>query len=110
MHMLLIMLEHNLSIFGSGVRQGNRQLAECARHLRQYNDALLINDTLRMMDAYRSLNEFYITKSTRVIDGTDVFLVGLFQGRNPEILVSYLFSMIGHSGFIYGYAYVAIKQ
>uniref|UniRef100_A0A671XW95 RNA helicase n=1 Tax=Sparus aurata TaxID=8175 RepID=A0A671XW95_SPAAU len=68
-----------------GVRQGNRQLAECARHLRQYNDALLINDTLRMMDAYRSLNEFYNTKSARVIDVTDVFLVGLFQENQVEL-------------------------
>lgn len=89
--MLLIVLVRNLSIFASGVRQGNRQLAECARHLRQYNDALLINDTLRMMDAYRSLNEFYNMKSATVIDGTDLFLVGLFQGWNPEILDACLY-------------------
>lgn len=66
----------------------NRLLAQCALHLRQYNDALLINDTLRMMDAYRSLEEFYITKSDTAIDGTDFFLVGLFQGGNTEIFIS----------------------
>ncbi|XP_041812397.1 probable ATP-dependent RNA helicase DHX58 [Chelmon rostratus] len=68
-----------------GVRENNRLLAESARHLRQYNDALLINDTLRMMDAYRSLEEFYITKFTTEIDGTDYFLVGLFQENQVEL-------------------------
>lgn len=82
--MLLLIYVHNLCIFGSGVRQDNRLLAQCALHLRQYNDALLINDTLRMMDAYRSLEEFYINKFPTAIDGTDFFLVGLFQGRNPK--------------------------
>uniref|UniRef100_A0A8C9Y6J9 RNA helicase n=1 Tax=Sander lucioperca TaxID=283035 RepID=A0A8C9Y6J9_SANLU len=68
-----------------GVRQDNRLLAQCALHLRQYNDALLINDTLRMMDAYRSLEEFYINKFPTAIDGTDFFLVGLFQENQVEL-------------------------
>ncbi|KAM4717906.1 ATP-dependent RNA helicase DHX58 isoform 1-T2 [Anableps anableps] len=68
-----------------GVRESNRLLAQCALHLRQYNDALLINDTLRMMDAYRSLEEFYNTKVTTAIDGTDYFLVGLFQENQVEL-------------------------
>ena len=75
------MLVHHWCIFGSGVREDNRLLAQCALHLRQYNDALLINDTLRMMDAYRSLDDFYTTKFTKQIDGTDYFLDGLFQGN-----------------------------
>lgn len=78
---------HVCILFGSGVREGNRQLAESARHLRQYNDALLINDTLRMMDAYQSLAEFYSTKIEREIDGTDFFLVGLYQGRDPGMFL-----------------------
>ncbi|XP_058509635.1 probable ATP-dependent RNA helicase DHX58 [Solea solea] len=61
-----------------GVREDNRLLAQCALHLRQYNDALLINDTLRMVDAYESLEQFYVIKSTKVIDPTDDFLVQLF--------------------------------
>uniref|UniRef100_A0A8C9YDR0 RNA helicase n=1 Tax=Sander lucioperca TaxID=283035 RepID=A0A8C9YDR0_SANLU len=65
--------------------QDNRLLAQCALHLRQYNDALLINDTLRMMDAYRSLEEFYINKFPTAIDGTDFFLVGLFQENQVEL-------------------------
>ncbi|XP_056258488.1 probable ATP-dependent RNA helicase DHX58 [Seriola aureovittata] len=68
-----------------GVKEDNRLLAQCALHLRQYNDALLINDTLRMMDAYCSLEEFYSTKLTRTIDGTDLFLVGLFQENQVEL-------------------------
>lgn len=83
--MLLLVLIHNFCIFESGVSEENRLLAQCALHLRQYNDALLINDTLRMMDAYRSLVKFYTT--TTEIDGTDLFLTGLFNGRNPEVLV-----------------------
>ncbi|KAM9345676.1 ATP-dependent RNA helicase DHX58 [Symphorus nematophorus] len=68
-----------------GVRQDNRLLAQCALHLRQYNDALLINDTLRTMDAYHSLDDFYDTKSSTAIDGTDFFLVGLFQENQVEL-------------------------
>uniref|UniRef100_A0A3B4FU93 RNA helicase n=1 Tax=Pundamilia nyererei TaxID=303518 RepID=A0A3B4FU93_9CICH len=60
-------------------------LAQCALHLRQYNDALLINDTLRMIDAYRSLEEYYSTKSTKAIDGTDFFLLGLFEENQVEL-------------------------
>lgn len=68
-----------------GVIESNRLLAQCALHLRQYNDALLINDTLRMTDAYRSLEDFYNTKFNTEIDGTDFFLVGLFQENQMEL-------------------------
>lgn len=68
-----------------GVTEGNRLLAQCALHLRQYNDALLINDTLRMMDAYRSLEEYYMSKINTAIDGTDYFLHGLFQENKSEL-------------------------
>ncbi|XP_045890332.1 probable ATP-dependent RNA helicase DHX58 [Micropterus dolomieu] len=68
-----------------GVKESNRLLAQCALHLRQYNDALLINDTLRMTDAYRSLEDFYNTKFNTEIDGTDFFLVGLFQENQMEL-------------------------
>lgn len=66
----------------SGVKEGNRMWAQCALHLRQYNDALLINDTLRMVDAFRSLDAFYRTKLNTAIDGTDHFLLALFRGMN----------------------------
>ena len=70
-----------------GVREDNRKLAQCALHLRQYNDALFINDTLRMMDAYSSLENFYISKSNTAIDKTDLFLLGIFQGGNTDIFI-----------------------
>lgn len=76
-------------LFKSGVKEDNRMWAQCSLHLRQYNDALLINDTLRMMDAYRSLEEFYSTKFTTAIDGTDLFLAGLFRGMNAKALLTY---------------------
>ncbi|XP_030198195.1 ATP-dependent RNA helicase DHX58 [Gadus morhua] len=71
----------------SGVKQGKRLLAQCALHLRQYNNALLINDTLRMEDAYKSLGDFYATKANTAIDKTDRFLIELFR-KNQERLSS----------------------
>lgn len=68
-----------------GVSEDNILLAQCALHLRQYNDALIINGTLRMMDAYRSLEEFYTNRWSTAIDGTDFFLVGLFQENQTEL-------------------------
>ncbi|XP_069565189.1 ATP-dependent RNA helicase DHX58 [Brachyistius frenatus] len=68
-----------------GVIEKNRLLAQCALHLRQYNDALLVHDTLQMMDAYQSLKEFYNTKLNAAFDGTDFFLVGLFEENEVEL-------------------------
>lgn len=66
-----------------GVARQDRRMAQCALHLRQYNDALLINDTLRMEDAFGSLQAFYKTK--RAVDGTDDFLLGLFLENQEEL-------------------------
>lgn len=63
-----------------GVKAKNRLIAQCALHLRKYNDALLINDTIRMVDAFRVLEEFYNSRSSKLLDGTDIFLQGLFDG------------------------------
>ncbi|XP_004464459.1 interferon-induced helicase C domain-containing protein 1 isoform X2 [Dasypus novemcinctus] len=40
-------------------REGNRKDRICAEHLRKYNEALQINDTIRMIDAYDHLETFY---------------------------------------------------
>ncbi|KAM6177870.1 interferon-induced helicase C domain-containing protein 1 [Rhynchocyon petersi] len=40
-------------------REGNRKDRVCAEHLRKYNEALQINDTIRMIDAYKHLEMFY---------------------------------------------------
>lgn len=69
-------------VWFSGVREENRLLARCALHLRKFNDALLINDTVRMVDSLRLLEEFYTTEARNVLDITDEFLTGLFNGTN----------------------------
>lgn len=40
-------------------REGNRKDRLCTEHLRKYNEALQINDTIRMIDAYNHLETFY---------------------------------------------------
>nr|XP_026248881.1 interferon-induced helicase C domain-containing protein 1 isoform X1 [Urocitellus parryii] len=40
-------------------KEGNRKDRVCAEHLRKYNEALQINDTIRMIDAYKHLETFY---------------------------------------------------
>ncbi|XP_076000381.1 ATP-dependent RNA helicase DHX58 [Genypterus blacodes] len=68
-----------------GVRNKNSLLRKCALHLREYNDALLINDELRTIDAYQTLEDFYGTKHLTAIDGTDIFLLGMFQENKVEL-------------------------
>lgn len=68
-----------------GVMEKNRLLAQCALHLRRYNDALLINETVRMVDAFLDLMAFYSNKSSTAIDGTDFFLLGLFEENRAEL-------------------------
>ncbi|XP_040827587.1 interferon-induced helicase C domain-containing protein 1 [Ochotona curzoniae] len=82
-------------------KEGNRKERVCAEHLRKYNEALQINDTIRMIDAYNHLENFYtdvkakkfavleddseesggdeddVNKSLK-LDGTDRFLMTLF--------------------------------
>lgn len=66
----------------SGAKEKNRLLAQCALHLRKFNDALLINDTVRMVDALRLLEEFYETQTRNVLDFTDEYLTALFEGTD----------------------------
>lgn len=52
----------------------------CALHLRKYNDALLINDTVRMIDAFQCLQQFYdAERDTK--DPTEQFLMAAFEGN-----------------------------
>uniref|UniRef100_A0A8B9LG79 RNA helicase n=1 Tax=Astyanax mexicanus TaxID=7994 RepID=A0A8B9LG79_ASTMX len=68
-----------------GVQREDRSLAQCALHLRKYNDALLINDTVRMVDALRLLEEFYSSKMENTMDATNLFLLGLFEENHVEL-------------------------
>ncbi|NXE14146.1 DHX58 helicase, partial [Lophotis ruficrista] len=55
-----------------------RKTRVCALHLRKYNDALLINDTVRMIDALRCLQQFYAAERD-VKDPTEQFLAATFE-------------------------------
>ncbi|XP_042555421.1 interferon-induced helicase C domain-containing protein 1 [Dipodomys spectabilis] len=85
-------------------KEGNRKDRVCAEHLRKYNEALQINDTIRMIDAYKHLESFYTDEKEKKIaaaeedndesenddkqegnlkkplklDATDIFLINLF--------------------------------
>ncbi|XP_075767797.1 ATP-dependent RNA helicase DHX58 [Pelodiscus sinensis] len=58
-----------------------RKTRTYAVHLRKYNDALLINDTVRMIDAFHTLDEFYLQeKATKTLqNATEGFLIDTFD-------------------------------
>ncbi|XP_063815488.1 ATP-dependent RNA helicase DHX58 isoform X2 [Pseudophryne corroboree] len=68
--------------------ESNRMKRTCALHLRKYNDALFIHDTVRMKDAYDFLDVFYIEEKfiKNSDDPTDIFLCQLFH-VNSDILI-----------------------
>uniref|UniRef100_A0A7N4PHM5 RNA helicase n=1 Tax=Sarcophilus harrisii TaxID=9305 RepID=A0A7N4PHM5_SARHA len=89
-------------------KEGNRKERVCAEHLRKYNEALQINDTIRMIDAYHHLKSFYNDEKEKKnaaqesgseeeeeeddskrkplkLDETDMFLLNLFY-KNKEKL------------------------
>ncbi|NXM30738.1 DHX58 helicase, partial [Oxyruncus cristatus] len=61
-----------------------RKTRVCALHLRKYNDALLINDAVRMVDAFQCLQQFYSAERDAK-DPTEQFLTSTFE-ENREIL------------------------
>ncbi|XP_059822432.1 interferon-induced helicase C domain-containing protein 1 [Hypanus sabinus] len=80
----------------TGAKTEDRKLRVCAEHLRKYNDALMINDTIRMIDAYNYLMDFYkgerrkkyseeeeVPKSK--LDDTDKFLLSLFNDQQAKL-------------------------
>ncbi|XP_072435571.1 interferon-induced helicase C domain-containing protein 1 isoform X2 [Chiloscyllium punctatum] len=83
----------------SGAKENNRKLRVCAEHLRKYNDALMINDTIRMIDAYNYLTDFYKDEKRKKVmdddddvpksklDDTDRYLIGLFNERQKNLQI-----------------------
>lgn len=90
----------------TAAKDGNRKDRVCAEHLRKYNEALQINDTIRMIDAYSHLETFYSDEKAKKLaaledrdesgddassnddvkkplklDETDKFLMNLFFGK-----------------------------
>ncbi|KAM4033267.1 ATP-dependent RNA helicase DHX58 isoform 1-T2 [Anomaloglossus baeobatrachus] len=83
------MYEQNIVLMEKAAAENaNRRARTCAVHLRKYNDALFLHDTVRMKDAYDLLEEFYITerfiKNSK--DETDVYLYTLFNDNTGELL------------------------
>ncbi|XP_026530147.1 interferon-induced helicase C domain-containing protein 1-like [Notechis scutatus] len=81
-------------------KEGTRKERVCAEHLKKYNDALLINDTTRMIDAYNHLKNFYEEERNRKmvkdedredgvtasqLDETDTCLIELFYDKQREL-------------------------
>ncbi|NXR29895.1 DHX58 helicase, partial [Cinclus mexicanus] len=61
-----------------------RKTRVCAMHLRKYNDALLINDTVRMVDALQCLQQFYSTERDKK-DPTEQFLTATFEENRASL-------------------------
>ncbi|NWS45456.1 DHX58 helicase, partial [Probosciger aterrimus] len=61
-----------------------RRTRVCALHLRKYNDALLINDTVRMLDAFQCLQQFYDTQKD-MKDPTEQFLSATFEENRAAL-------------------------
>ncbi|NXQ91100.1 DHX58 helicase, partial [Nyctibius grandis] len=61
-----------------------RKTRVCALHLRKYNDALLINDAVRMIDAFQCLQEFYAAKRDTK-DPTERFLTATFEENRTRL-------------------------
>ncbi|XP_063174361.1 interferon-induced helicase C domain-containing protein 1 isoform X2 [Candoia aspera] len=84
-------------------KEGTRKERVCAEHLKKYNDALLINEAIRMIDAYNHLKNFYEEERSRKMavmeeneddedklivsqpDETDTFLIDLFYARQRDL-------------------------
>ncbi|NXA57872.1 DHX58 helicase, partial [Mohoua ochrocephala] len=61
-----------------------RKTRVCALHLRKYNDALLINDTVRMVDAFQCLQQFYSAERDEK-DPTERFLTATFEKNRASL-------------------------
>ncbi|KAM6233818.1 ATP-dependent RNA helicase DHX58 isoform 2-T2 [Spheniscus humboldti] len=61
-----------------------RKMRVCMLHLRKYNDALLINDTVRMIDAFQCLQQFYATERD-MKDPTERFLTTTFEENRTSL-------------------------
>ncbi|XP_071433295.1 ATP-dependent RNA helicase DHX58 isoform X2 [Pithys albifrons albifrons] len=61
-----------------------RKTRVCALHLRKYNDALLISDTVRMVDAFQYLQQFYSTERDAK-DPTEQFLTTTFEENRATL-------------------------
>ncbi|XP_066489884.1 ATP-dependent RNA helicase DHX58 isoform X2 [Tiliqua scincoides] len=80
--------QHIVELQKEGAKAFCRKTRVCALHLRKYNDALLINDTVRMIDAFKTLDEFYRQENdTKVLqDPTERYLIQTFASNRQHLL------------------------
>ncbi|CAI5786281.1 probable ATP-dependent RNA helicase DHX58 isoform X1 [Podarcis lilfordi] len=73
-----------------GAKRFCQKTRVCALHLRKYNDALMVNDTVRMIDAYKILDEFYLLENaTKVLQNpAEQYLVRLFDSYKARLLAT----------------------
>ncbi|XP_009992497.1 PREDICTED: probable ATP-dependent RNA helicase DHX58, partial [Chaetura pelagica] len=76
--------QHIVDLEKRGAETFCRRTRVCALHLRKYNDALLIHDAVRMVDAFQCLQQFYETERDTK-DPTEQFLTAIFE-ENRKIL------------------------
>ncbi|XP_037267138.1 LOW QUALITY PROTEIN: ATP-dependent RNA helicase DHX58 [Falco biarmicus] len=76
--------QHIVELEKRGAETFCRKMRVCALHLRKYNDALLINDTVRMIDAFQCLQQFYATERDTK-DPTEQFLTALFEENRATL-------------------------
>ncbi|XP_077867713.1 antiviral innate immune response receptor RIG-I-like [Saccoglossus kowalevskii] len=67
--------------------QKSRMFATCAAQLREYNNALFINEDVRTLDALRYLQKYFKSLEDRQegFDQLDKDLVQLFQDKQPQL-------------------------
>ncbi|XP_030637660.1 interferon-induced helicase C domain-containing protein 1-like [Chanos chanos] len=76
-------------------REGDQRIRVCSKHLRQYNEALVQSNTIRMADAFGLLHKFYkeeyqkkypTEEGERVrLTDTEKFLFKLFQDKKQNL-------------------------
>ncbi|XP_062383215.1 interferon-induced helicase C domain-containing protein 1-like [Sardina pilchardus] len=70
-------------------KEGNQRRRACAEHLRQYNEALVLSNSIRMCDAYGLLSSFYQQEHRRkegiTQTDTDHFLFTLFDDSQRKL-------------------------
>ncbi|XP_034042377.1 interferon-induced helicase C domain-containing protein 1-like [Thalassophryne amazonica] len=80
----------------NAAKEENQKVRVCAEHLRQYNEGLLLHDTIRMSDAFSFLNKYHEEEMKKKaspndeeaiqITDTERFLFNLFRDKKEELL------------------------
>ncbi|XP_062313974.1 interferon-induced helicase C domain-containing protein 1 [Osmerus eperlanus] len=85
----VVLMEQNAA------KEENQQVRVCAEHLRRYNEALHLSNTIRMKDAFSFLHKFYKEEKKKKmapeedtpikITETEMFLFDLFKEKKAQL-------------------------